>query len=247
MFDWYWACLFFLIAFIIIINTYSIYVHRALAHQLLTISPGLIYFFRVWLWLAGFWYPGGALRKFSAGHRKHHAFSDSPTDPHSPYFFSAKQIVFTKAPSPGGPYYLTQEEINEWAGDVPVYTDWLEQKFQQYNKYKFPVILTLVLILFGFWGLVACMCGIVGIQLLLRSHNYLSHKIGYRNRLAKGTDRSRNMFPIGILYAGEELAANHHDHPSNPKNSEKWWEFDLAWTTILILRFFGLVKLKTDK
>jgi fatty-acid desaturase len=246
MFNWCWAVLFFLIVLVISSTTYSIFVHRAMGHGLLTLSPGLTYFFRIWLWLTGFWYPG-SLRKFSAGHRKHHTFSDSANDPHSPYFFSAKQIFFTKTPDPASPYYLTSEEITKWASDVPVYSDWLEQKFQQWSKYKFPVLLTLILILFGVWMAAVVVASLIGLQLVSRSHNYLSHKIGYRNRHSSGTDRSRNMFPIGILYAGEELAANHHDCPFKIKNSEKWWEFDFGWTIILILKFFGLVKLKSIK
>lgn len=246
MFSWPWAVLFVFISFVITVNTYSIYVHRALAHRVLVVGPGLTYFFRVWLWLTGFWYLGGSLRKFSAGHRKHHTFLDSSDDPHSPHFFSAKQIIFTTAPDPSSPYYMTPNEIVEWAGDVPVYNDWLEQKFQQYSKYKLPVMLILMLLLFGISGAVVGIVGFVGAQLFLRSHNYLSHKVGYRNRVAAGSDRSRNMFPIGILYGGEELAANHHDHPGNPKTSEKWWEFDIGWAVILVLRFLGLVKLRTD-
>jgi stearoyl-CoA desaturase (Delta-9 desaturase) len=247
MFDWHWAVLLFLIIVIITSTTYSIFVHRAMGHKLLTIGPGLTYFFRIWLWLTGYWYPGGSLRKFSAGHRKHHAFSDSVDDPHSPYFFSAKEIYFTVRPNPTSPYYLTPEEITKWASDVPVYNDWLEKQFEKYYKIRFPALLTLILILFGFWVAIFAIAGLLVMQLISRSHNYLSHKIGYRNRPPIGTDRSKNMFPIGLIYAGEELAANHHDHPARVKNSEKWWEFDFGWGIILILKFFGMLKINSTK
>lgn len=243
MFDWHWALVFFLTVLLISSATYSIFVHRAMGHRLLTVSPGLTYFFRIWLWLIGFWYAGGSLRKFSAGHRKHHAFSDSANDPHSPYFFSAKEIYFTIRPTPKSPYYLTPEEIVQWASDVPVYNDWLEKKFEKYSRYRLPILLALTLVLFGIWAVIVVVGTLVVIQLISRSHNYLSHKTGYRNRPPTGTDRSKNMFPIGIIYSGEELAANHHDYPGRIKNSEKWWEFDLGWGIILILKFFGLVTL----
>lgn len=245
MLSWPWAVLFFSLIFLVTANSYAIFVHRGLAHRVLIMKPGLVKFFRFWLWLMGYWHVN-FLRYWCAIHRKHHAYSDSPKDPHSPHFFTLKQIIFTKEPNPNGPYYMTPDEIIAWAGDVPVYDDWLEQKFQQYSKYKIPVMLILMLLLFGVSGAIVCVIGFIGTLLFLRSHNYLSHKIGYRNRPATGTDQSKNMFPIGILHAGEELAANHHDNPARAKNSEKWWEFDLGWGVITVLRYLGLVKLRTD-
>lgn len=247
MIDWHWALIFFLVILLISSSTYSIFVHRAMGHKLLTVEPGLTYFFRVWLWLSGFWYAGGSLRKFSAGHRKHHTFSDSEKDPHSPYFFSVKEIYFTIRPNPTSPYYLTPEEIMHWASDVPVYDDWLEKKFEKYSKYRLLVMLGLSLIFFGFWAPLIVIGTLIGLQLISRSHNYLSHKMGYRNRMPTGTDRSKNMFPIGIIYSGEELAANHHDHPGKVKLSENWWEFDFGWGIILVLKFFGMVKLTSSR
>jgi len=249
MLDYQWMVLFYLIFFFVSCSAYAIFIHRALAHRSIIASPKLAYFARTWLWLIGFWFPGGdAIRLFVAGHRKHHATSDTVDDPHSPFFYSKKELFFTLDPSPTSPaYYLTPEEIEKWASDITVYDDWLEQQFMQYAKYRYPLAGILTLIAFGVWGVIIGICMIFYIQLHLRAHNYLSHTIGYRNRPAKGADRSRNMFPIGLLYVGEELAANHHDDTTKPKFSEKWWEFDLGWGVILILKFFGLVKLNSTK
>jgi stearoyl-CoA desaturase (delta-9 desaturase) len=207
------------------------------------------YFSRIWLWFIGFWFPGGdAIRSFVAGHRKHHANSDTVDDPHSPLYYTKMELFFTMEPSPSNPvYYLTDEEIVKWAKDVPVFNDRLEEKLLQYSKYRYPVAGILALLAFGFLGVVSGIAIIFYIQMHLRAHNYLSHVIGYRNRPATGVDCSRNMFPIGLLYVGEELAANHHDDTTKAKFSEKWWEVDPGWGVIVILKFFGLVKLNSTK
>jgi stearoyl-CoA desaturase (delta-9 desaturase) len=248
MLDYEWMFYFYLIIWFISCSVYAIYIHRAHAHGSITVSSNFGYFARTWLWYIGFWYPGDSVRSFVAGHRKHHATSDTVDDPHSPLYYSKQELFFTQEPSPTSPaYYLTPDEIEKWASDVPIYTDWLEHQFAKYSNYRYPVGGILVLIMFGVWGPVVGCFLLFFIQILLRSHNYLSHTIGYRNRPAKGADRSRNIFPIGLLFFGEELAANHHDDTTKAKFSEKWWEFDLTWGIIVILKFFGLVKLNSTK
>jgi stearoyl-CoA desaturase (delta-9 desaturase) len=73
--------------------------------------------------------------------------------------------------------------------------------------------------------------------------NGLGHTIGYRNFVVD--DESRNLSPIGLLLSGEELHNNHHKFPSSPKFSVKWFEFDMGWVYISLLRLFRLAKLRT--
>src|SRR5919197_5416078 len=58
----------------------TVYLHRALAHRALRLHPGVALVFRTVLWIT----TGIAPRAWVAVHRKHHAFSDTPQDPHSP-------------------------------------------------------------------------------------------------------------------------------------------------------------------
>src|ERR1044071_8911345 len=58
----------------------TIYLHRVLAHRSLTVRPAVAMVFRVIIWLM----TGIAPRAWVAVHRRHHAFSDTPQDPHSP-------------------------------------------------------------------------------------------------------------------------------------------------------------------
>src|SRR3712207_6329057 len=58
----------------------TVYLHRALSHRAVTLSPGLASAFRVLTWVM----TGIKPRQWVAVHRKHHAFTDVEGDPHSP-------------------------------------------------------------------------------------------------------------------------------------------------------------------
>jgi stearoyl-CoA desaturase (delta-9 desaturase) len=46
------------------------------------------------------------------------------------------------------------------------------------------------------------------------------------------------------VIGGEELHNNHHLAPASARFSKNWWEFDIGWMYITILRALGLAKLK---
>ena len=73
--------------------------------------------------------------------------------------------------------------------------------------------------------------------------NGLGHYFGYRNFNTK--DKSRNIFPIGIIIGGEELHNGHHNKPASPKFSSKWYELDIGWVWLNLFRILGLAKLNT--
>src|SRR5438105_4293342 len=58
----------------------TVYLHRVLAHRSLTVRPAVAMVFRLIIWVM----TGITPRAWVAVHRKHHAFSDTPQDPHSP-------------------------------------------------------------------------------------------------------------------------------------------------------------------
>ena len=72
--------------------------------------------------------------------------------------------------------------------------------------------------------------------------NGIGHYWGYRNY--NSPDTSTNVFPWGIVIGGEELHNNHHAHGTSAKFSAKWYEFDIGWCYINILKFLGLAKIK---
>src|SRR5438067_6737661 len=58
----------------------TVYLHRVLAHRSLTVRPAVAVVFRLIIWMM----TGITPRAWVAVHRRHHAFSDTPQDPHSP-------------------------------------------------------------------------------------------------------------------------------------------------------------------
>src|SRR3546814_12366452 len=55
--------------------------------------------------------------------------------------------------------------------------------------------------------------------------------------------RTDTLFPYTTLFRSE-LHNNHHAYGTSAKFSTKWYEFDLGWGYISVLRFFGLAKVK---
>ena len=72
--------------------------------------------------------------------------------------------------------------------------------------------------------------------------NGLAHYWGYRN--TETPDTSTNLIPWAVWIGGEELHSNHHADGANPCFRKKWWEVDIGWIYICILRSLGLAKLR---
>ncbi len=218
----------------------TIYLHRASAHRAVELSPIMSHFFRFWLWLT----TGMKTKEWVAVHRRHHAFSDSPGDPHSPVLEGISNVLWR-----GAELYRANKKdkttIEKYGKGTP--DDWLERRVYStaFLRGKLGVILMLVvdLLLFGGPGLI-----IWGVQMAWTPFfaagviNGLGHWFGYRN--FECGDAATNIFPIGILIAGEELHNNHHAYGTSARLSVKWWEFDIGWFYINVMRLFGLAKVK---
>ena len=216
----------------------TLYLHRSQAHRGVTFNPVVAHFMRFWLWLT----TGMVTRQWVAIHRKHHQKSDQEGDPHSPQIYGIWRVLF------GGAflYHAASKDtamIDQLSTGTP--NDWIERRlYTPHSRLGILIMLVIDLVLFGPWGAV-----VWGVQMLWIPFwaagviNGVSHWWGYRNTDTK--DTSRNIIPWAVWIGGEELHNNHHADGANAKFSQKWWEFDLGWMYICILRFFGLAKLRT--
>lgn len=249
-----------------IINTVtSLYFHRCITHRSLEFTPILEHIFRFFAWVMGWDWPN-VNQSYAAQHRKHHMFSDSKQDPHSPYHVGVFGIVDFNHSDPSRPYYLTPEEQNHYAPDVKTPDDWVQKKIYDRARIKFNFVLwnnqkccitfkLSYLILFTlFWPFVGALSAIFLVffhhAILLRYispfiANYTLHKYGF-NYVKEHTneDKSMILLPWAIVGCGEELHANHHSQPGNPKFSHRWFELDIGWMYIKILSFFKLLKIR---
>ena len=71
------------------------------------------------------------------------------------------------------------------------------------------------------------------------SVNSVTHLWGYRNYDTE--ENSRNNLIVGFLTHGEGWHNNHHAYPVSAVHGHRWWEFDLTYLVIRMLRVVGLV------
>lgn len=217
----------------------TIYLHRTMTHGGLVLKEPVSYVMRFWLWLT----TGMVTKEWVACHRKHHAFADKEGDPHSPALSGLLAIVLNNVT-----YYRRavkdQEMLMKYGKGCP--EDWIEKHvFTPFSWLGLVVLLCINLFLFGFvWGFIVWVIQVTWMPLMGGVVNGIGHAIGYRNFDVK--DRSRNFFPLGMWIAGEELHNNHHSNPASPKFSVRWWEFDIGWAYVQILRALGLAETRMD-
>jgi stearoyl-CoA desaturase (delta-9 desaturase) len=68
--------------------------------------------------------------------------------------------------------------------------------------------------------------------------NSASHIWGYRNYETR--DDSRNLWWVGLLAYGEGWHNNHHAFQRAAKHGHRWWELDMTYAVIALMRWTGL-------
>lgn len=215
----------------------TLYLHREQCHRGIDLHPIVQHFFRFWLWLT----TGIVTKQWVAVHRKHHARCETEEDPHSPVVLGIKKVLWQ-----GAELYQLEarkpETCEKYGRGTP--EDWIERNlYSKYSAVGVMLMFALDLALFGLAGI-----AVWGVQMLWSPFwaagviNGIGHYWGYRN--FECMDAARNIVPIGIIAGGEELHNNHHAYGTSAKFSVKWWEFDIGWMYITLLRWCGLAKVR---
>ena len=87
------------------------------------------------------------------------------------------------------------------------------------------------------WGI--CLRVVVGLHCTWLV-NSATHMWGSRRFATR--DDSRNNWWVALMTSGEGWHNNHHAHPTSARHGLAWYEFDLSWIQIKILKYFGLAK-----
>jgi stearoyl-CoA desaturase (delta-9 desaturase) len=69
--------------------------------------------------------------------------------------------------------------------------------------------------------------------------NSLGHRLGRRRFDTR--DDSRNSMWLALLAWGEGWHNNHHRVPASARQGFRWWEVDLTWYCLRLLRRLGVV------
>ena len=215
----------------------TLYLHRSQTHRAVQFHPAVNHFMRFWLWLT----TGMVTKQWVAIHRKHHQAADTEQDPHSPKIYGIRRVLF------GGAFlYNTASKnklmVEQLGQGTP--NDWIEENlYTPHSRLGILLMLIIDLVLFGPVGLLVWGVQMIWIPFFAAGViNGLGHWWGYRNTDTK--DTSRNLLPWAFWIGGEELHNNHHADGASAKFSQKWWEFDIGWQYIKILRFFKLAKVR---
>ena len=242
-----------LLIFMSVLTTIGITVgfHRYFSHEAFQTSKTI----RIFLAIIGSMAAQSPLIYWVAQHRRHHKYSDSFGDTHSPNLSNSKIRGLWHA-------HLGWVLVPE-ATNTSLFAKNLIQNSQIYQISKLYYVWVLLGLLipalievimtqtwqgfcYGFlWG------GLVRIFLVQHftfSINSICHSFGNSN--FKTNDKSKNNLWLAIFTCGESWHNNHHAFPTSAKFGLKWWQIDLGYGLIRLLQLLSLawnVKIPTPE
>jgi stearoyl-CoA desaturase (Delta-9 desaturase) len=193
----------------------------------------------------------GPVISWVADHRKHHAFSDQPGDPHSPHVDhghglrgALRGLLHAHV---GWLFIHTQRGRHErYAPDLlkdPVIR-WV-------NRYFFVWAIGGLVLAFALGWLIGgsfhtALTGLLwggAVRMLVLHHvtysiNSLCHFFGRRAYETK--DESRNLFWLALPSFGESWHNNHHAFPTSARHGLRTWQIDTSAMVIALLEKLGL-------
>jgi stearoyl-CoA desaturase (delta-9 desaturase) len=222
--------------------------HRGLTHRSFAMHRGL----KIGLVVAGSMSFEGAVIDWVATHRRHHAFTDRPGDPHSPYRYgtSARGQAKGLAHAHVGWLFLGEEtSASTYAPDVVADPDLrrLDRAFPLWCvlSLALPFLLGAALTATwrgGFTALVwAGLARVAVLQHVTWSVNSLCHMVGTRPYATRRNDRATNLWPLAIVSFGESWHNGHHADPSCARHGRERAQVDLSAGAIRLLERVGLV------
>lgn len=233
LFDFTWSgfAVFLLTYYISLAPGIGMAYHRLLTHRSYQTPRAVEYFLTTCATLA---LEGGPLF-WAATHRRHHQFSDTDHDPHTPqhggFWAHVGWVLFGEAMHNNTE--LTAKYVPDLAKD-PFHV-WI-------SKYHWVPLtaLGLLLLVLGGWNWV--LWGVF-FRTTLGLHatwlvNSATHMWGSQ-RFATGDD-SRNSWWVAALTFGEGWHNNHHAHPASAAHGLAWYEIDITYLHIRALELLGL-------
>jgi fatty-acid desaturase len=205
--------------------------HRLLTHRGYKTPRWMEYFMAVCGTMA---LEGGPIA-WVATHRIHHQNTDKEGDPHSP--------------NDGGlwahiGWIITGKAMHQNTAELlPYVPDLRKQKFYMWiSKYHWVPLAVSGAILYAIGGWSCVMWGVF-LRTVVGLHatwlvNSATHMWGSQ-RFITG-DLSTNSFWVAVLTFGEGWHNNHHASPQSARHGLAWYEVDMNWYGISVLRALGL-------
>jgi stearoyl-CoA desaturase (Delta-9 desaturase) len=220
--------------------------HRLLTHRSFTAAPAL----RVVLAIAGSMAFEGEVVGWVATHRRHHAFTDRPGDPHSPYRYGTSLPGQLRGLAHAHVGWLLRDDPTPAARYAP---DMAADPAMRVISAAFPAWCAVSLglpfaagwAIGGSWhaALTALLwAGLVRVALLQHvtwSVNSLCHVIGARPFTTRRCDRATNLWPLALLSLGESWHNMHHSDPACARHGADPGQVDVSAAVIRVFERLG--------
>lgn len=207
--------------------------HRLHTHRSYKVPAALEYFFAICGTLT---LEGGPIF-WVATHRVHHQNSDQPGDPHSPrdgaWWSHVGWILL------GETKHNNTRLMSKYAPDLAK-----DRFYVWLNNFHWVPIAVLGVLLLAIGGLPMMLWGLC-VRVVFGLHatwlvNSATHMWGSRRFSTR--DDSRNNWWVALITFGEGWHNNHHAHPTSARHGLAWYEFDLTWITLKLLRLVGVAR-----
>jgi stearoyl-CoA desaturase (Delta-9 desaturase) len=220
--------------------------HWRFTHRSFTAAPLL----RIVLAIAGSMSFQGSAIGWVATHRRHHAFTDRPCEPHSPYRYGTSVRGLLRG--------LLHAHLGWMLGHDPTPAsryapDLLADPAMRAVSTAFPALSVLSLAVpFGLgWAIggtadaaltALLWAGLVRVTLLQHvtwSVNSLCHLLGNRPFMTRRFDRATNLWPLALLSFGESWHNLHHSDPTCARHGVDRFQIDLSAEVIKVFERAG--------
>ena len=222
----------------------TFFLHRYGAHRMFTMTKGWERFFYLCTYVA----QGPSIlrpRAYAILHRMHHAFSDTPKDPHSPTNYKNvwTMMIATKKRYDDYAYDRVQPEAR-FDGGLPSWPaiDRIGQSWV--GRIAWGTAYTLFYLNFAThpWMYVLLPFHYIMGPVHGAIVNWCGHRYGYST--FDNGDQSRNTLPFDFVTAGELFQNNHHKFGMSPNFAVRWFELDPTYQVMRLFAILGIIDMR---
>ena len=219
----------------------TIFLHRYASHNMFKMNPVTekIFYFLTFLFQGSSFLNPAA---YGVMHKRHHAHTDKPEDPHSPIqinniimFNWATVVEYRKLVNEFASGERTDDRVPRWKA--------MESLAESlFTRAGFIILYCLFYFYFTteIWQYFLLPIHVMMGPIHGFIVNWFGHKSGYRNYDSL-PDNSKNTLPFDFLMMGELYQNNHHFKPNNINFAVKWFEYDFGFLATKFLKKFKLI------
>ena len=182
-------------------------------------------------------------------HRMHHAFADTPNDPHSPKYDESIWKMMWKTKTIYSDIANKRIRVDKrFTEGVPEW-DWFDRFARSWpSRILWGAVYVGVYWTFAdawwLWLLLPMQFALSPIHGAII--NWFAHKYGYIN--FKVGDTSKNFLPVDFLMMGESYHNNHHKHGNRANfGGFRWHEIDPTYLIIKLFDKMGIIELPKSR